>query len=244
MKKVYQVRKMLKVGICDDEEEFILELKGYISEYSKENNVEILIQTYKNAGDLLSSIEKEGTLNIVFLDIQLKETSGVEVGRMIRSKLTNETIQIVFVSSKEGYAMQLFDIRPMNFLIKPIDYQKTKYILDEYDRLYHFHNLYFKYNIGKSHYIVNEQAILYFQSQGKKVHIITQKERKEFYGKLSDILLELKDKNFCMVHKSYIINMRYAVEYQKECVIMANGETIPVSRAMKKNLNRKLLENS
>lgn len=235
---------MLKVGICDDEEEFILELKGYISEYSKKNNVEIMVHTYKNPEDLLTFIEKEETLNIVFLDILLKGISGVEVGRMIRSNLKNETIQIVFVSSKEGYAMQLFDIRPMNFLIKPINYQKTKYILDEYDRLYHFQNHYFEYNIGKSHFIVNEQAIMYFQSQGKKVHIVSQIERKEFYGKLSDILFQLNDKNFCMVHKSYIINMRYAIEYQKECVIMANGETIPVSRSMRNNLNRKLLENT
>lgn len=235
---------MLKVGICDDEEDFIIELKGYIAEYSQKNKVEILVQSYKNPEDLLASIEKEESLNIVFLDIQLRETSGVEVGRKIRSNIKNETIQIVFVSSKEGYAMQLFDIRPMNFLIKPIDYKKTKYILDEYDRLYHFQSHYFEYNIGKSHYIVNEQAILYFQSQGKKVHMVTQSEKKEFYGKLSDILLQLNDKNFCLVHKSYIINMRYAIEYQKESVIMANGETIPVSRSMRNNLNRKLLENT
>ena len=65
----------------------------------------------------------------------------------------------------------------------------------------------------------------------------------EFYDKLSEIMRRLKDKNFCMVHKSFIINMRYATEYKRDCVVMANGEVIPVSRAMKDNLNKKLLEN-
>lgn len=234
---------MINIGICDDEEGFILELRKYLLQYSMEKDVEIRIYPYNNPKDLLSDIDNGVTLDLIFLDIQLKESSGVEVGKRIRSSLANETIQIVFVSSRKGYAMQLFDIRPMNFLIKPIDYQKTKYILDEFERIFHFSNCYFEYHIGKSICKVNEQAILYFQSQAKKVHMYIQNDHIEFYGKLSDILPQLKDNNFCMVHKSFIINMRYATEYKKDCIVMANGEIIPVSRAMKDNLNKKLLEN-
>lgn len=233
---------MIKVGICDDEEDFIQELKEYISDYSWKNSVEIEIQSYENADDLLLYIKENGALDIVFLDIQLKGTTGVEVGKRIRSDLTNEMMQIVFVSSKQGYAIQLFDIRPMNFLIKPIDYQKTKYIFDEYLKRYYLQEQMFEYQIGEKFYQVHEEKILYFQSRGKKVYIITQNEKDAFYGKLSDVLLQLKDNSFCLVHKSYLINMRYATEYGKDYIVMANGEKIPVSSKMKNALNRKLME--
>lgn len=238
-----QGRKMINIGICDDENGFVLELRKNLLEYSMEKNVEIMIYPYNNSKDMLSDIEKGVNLDLIFLDIQLKEISGVEVGKKIRSNLENETIQIVFVSSIKNYAMQLFDLRPMNFLIKPINYDKTKFILDEYERLFCLNNSYFEYHIGKSVCKVNEQVILYFQSQAKKVHMYMCNDQVEFYDKLSEIMRRLKDKNFCMVHKSFIINMRYATEYKRDCVVMANGEVIPVSRAMKDNLNKKLLEN-
>lgn len=122
---------MINIGICDDENGFVLELRKNLLEYSMEKNVEIMIYPYNNSKDMLSDIEKGVNLDLIFLDIQLKEISGVEVGKKIRSNLENETIQIVFVSSIKNYAMQLFDLRPMNFLIKPINYDKTKFILDE-----------------------------------------------------------------------------------------------------------------
>lgn len=234
---------MINIGICDDENGFVLELRKNLLEYSMEKNVEIMIYPYNNSKDMLSDIEKGVNLDLIFLDIQLKEISGVEVGKKIRSNLENETIQIVFVSSIKNYAMQLFDLRPMNFLIKPINYDKTKFILDEYERLFCLNNSYFEYHIGKSVCKVNEQVILYFQSQAKKVHMYMCNDQVEFYDKLSEIMRRLKDKNFCMVHKSFIINMRYATEYKRDCDVMANGEVIPVSRAMKDNLNKKLLEN-
>ena len=73
-------------------------------------------------------------------------------------------MQIVYVSAKEEYAMQLFNIRPMNFLVKPINYQKVAYILDEYERLYDFQNRFFTYNIGKRKYRMNENLATFFTS--------------------------------------------------------------------------------
>lgn len=58
--------------------------------------------------------------DIVFLDIELPKISGIDIGKKIRDEMHDETTKIVYISGKDSYAMGLFDVRPLNFLIKPI----------------------------------------------------------------------------------------------------------------------------
>lgn len=71
--------------------------------------------------------------------------------------------------------------------------------------------------------------------------MVTQDGTKEFYGKLSDVVLRLNEQAFCVVHKSYVINLRYVAQYRSESVLMANGEEIPISQSMKQSVKEKIL---
>lgn len=232
---------MFRIGICDDDEQFAIQLENYILDYAKQRGISVDTQIFLNSTELFSGMAEEGLFEILFLDIELGSDTGIDIGKVIRSELKNETMQIVYVSAKEGYALQLFDIRPMNFLVKPIDYTKVSYIMDEYERLFHFQNRFFTYNIGKRIYRMNENCILYFQSQGKKIQMITQDGTEEFYGKLTDVISQLNAQIFCAVHKSYVINMRYVVRYSSDSIWMVNGEEIPISQSMKKIVKEKIL---
>lgn len=134
---------MLRIGICDDDEQFTLQMENYVLDYANKKAITVETQTFLNSKELLLSINEDGPFEILFLDIELDDNTGIDIGQAIRSELKNETMQIVFVSAKEEYALQLFDIRPMNFIIKPIDYQKVAHIMDEYERLFQFHNKFF-----------------------------------------------------------------------------------------------------
>ncbi|MBQ4060279.1 MAG: response regulator transcription factor [Lachnospiraceae bacterium] len=232
---------MLRIGICDDDEQFALLLEEMVLNYAKTKGLSIDTQTFMSSDKLFECIEEEGLFDILFLDIELGNETGVDIGMTIRSDLKNETMQIVYVSAKEEYAMQLFNIRPMNFLVKPINYQKVAYILDEYERLYDFQNRFFTYNIGKRKYRMNENCILYFQSQGKKIKMITQDGTIEFYGKLSDAIPHLNERMFCVVHKSFVINMRYVSQHRSDSILMLDGTEIPISQSMKQTVKDKIL---
>lgn len=234
---------MIKIAICDDNEQFNILLENLILKYAKSKGITVDIQTFLTPLKLFSNIEEEGLFDILFLDIELGFETGIEVGAKIRSNLKNETMQIVYVSAKEEYAIQLFDIRPMNFLVKPINYKKLAFVLDEYERLFGFKSRFFTYNIGKRQYKINENSILYFQSQGKKINMITHDGAEEFYGKLTDIIPQLNEQIFCVVHKSFIINMRYVLQYRSDNILMTNGAEIPISRSMKKSVKNKIIDN-
>lgn len=166
------------------------------------------------------------------------------MGKKIRSDIRYESMQIVFVSAKDNYAMQLFDIRPMNFLVKPVKYERVAYILEEYGRLFQFQPCFLELGKGKHQCKIEERSILYIQSRAKKVCVVTKDGEKEFYGKLSDIIPQLNQNAFCVVHKSYVVNLQYVAEYGKDMIRMVDGTCISVSRAMRSNLNHAIMRNA
>lgn len=234
---------MLKIGICDDDREFITQLEELILKYLENNNFRAEIHSFTQSCELLKYIQNGEMFDILFLDIELDDITGIDIGRRLRSEYHNDYIQIVFISLKENYALQLFDMRPLNFLVKPVEYKKVEYIMDEYNRLFNIQNNYFEYQVGKQKYRIDERSILYFQSFGKKTFMVTNTGQKEFYGKLSDVYARLNNNIFCAVHKSYIINLRYVAEYCNDKIEMTNGDVVPVSRSMRDKLNEKIIEN-
>ena len=232
---------MLNIAICDDDEQFANSLEDLLYDYLKNNNYKADIQIFTDPDDFIKYLNDE-SVDLLFLDIEFEKITGVDIGNNLRKNLHNDLIQIVFVSATESYAMQLFNIRPFDFLVKPVDYKKVDFLMEEYNRIYRVQQNFFEYHMGKQVYKIDEQAVLYFQSEGRKIKMVTSIGDKQFYGKLSEVAEKLKANSFFQVHKSYIINSRYVLEYGKEHVVMTNKERIPVSRPMREKLNKLIIE--
>lgn len=232
---------MLNIAICDDDEQFANRLEDLLYDYLNNNNYKADIQAFTNPDELIKYLNDE-SVDLLFLDIEFDNVTGIDIGNSLRKNLHNDLIQIVFVSATESYAMQLFNIRPFDFLVKPVDYKKVNYLMEEYNRIYRVQQNFFEYHMGKQVYKIDEQAVLYFQSEGRKIKMVTSIGDKQFYGKLSEVAEKLKANSFFQVHKSYIINSRYVLEYGKEHVVMTNKEIIPVSRPMREKLNKLIIE--
>lgn len=235
---------MYKIGICDDDQKFCCEMKKYLIEYSRKEMIDVQIEIFITPERFLEYIQKRDPFDILFLDIELEKMNGIIVGRKIREVFKNEMTQIVYVSSKENYAMQLFQVRPMDFLIKPIRLRDIIRVMQVYRNIYNNQKTYFVYHIGKQQYSITEEHVIYFRSEGKKIYIVTQSDEKEFYGKLSEVEKQINMNKFCVVHKSYIINMNYVLEYRANEVIMTNGDRIPISQSKRRAVKEKILKKS
>lgn len=233
---------MYRIGICDDEKEFCAELENLVRKYAERETICLETEVFHSGEEFLKYITINEPLDLLFLDIELCGMDGVEVGQKLREKVENETTQIIYVSSKESYAMQLFQIRPLDFLTKPVNMEKVSKVMAEYKRLFIDRNVFFTYNIGKSTYRISENEILYFQCEGKKIHVITTKGIREYYGKMADIEKQISMNKFCVVHKSYIVNINYVSEFCPDMIVMCNGIRLPISQSMRKKVREKILE--
>ena len=225
--------KKLNIAICDDNKEICSQLERFLIDILTEKGVENRIDVFF-AGETLCTEMQRTKYDLVFLDIELPHMNGVDVGRHIRETLKNEKIQIAYISAKEGYAMELFDYRPINFLVKPLDREKAERVINKYISVFMQDNNIFTYKKG-TEYITEELSdIMYFENIKRKVSIVTIESKAEFYGTLESIYSEVKGKRFLFIHKSVIVNCDYIRVLKYEEVEMADGRVFGISQSRRK----------
>ena len=233
----------MKAIICDDEKSTCSELEEIILKYAKEKRVPLVTEVFYS-GDILLDYLKREKINILFLDIELPGKDGVMVGKYIREVLEEENIFLVYISSKENYALQLFQNRPFDFLVKPIEQAKIYHVLDNICRISGKNSAEFKFQVQNSTYRILYKDILYFQSAGRKINIVMKKEVRTFYGKLNEIEEKIPENLFLRIHKSYLVNKSYVKGFTYEWVKMLNGDVLNISKINRADVRRKILESA
>ena len=233
----------MKILICDDEKGTCSELEELLVQYQAVKGAEFQIDIFYSGEKLLPYLAREGCPDLLLLDIALPGLNGVEVGKWIRQELMNEQTMIVYISSRSSYAMELFQNRPFQFLIKPIGREKLFALMDEILKVRgrDMRCLEFQHK-GKS-YRIPYGKILYLQSDRRKLSVVTLEGTYEFYGKLEEMEEKLPANQFLKIHKSYLVSTNYIKESSYEQVTMIDGSVLTISQAHRKAVRKKLLEN-
>ena len=158
---------MICIAVVDDERAVCDELLFFLKEYEMKFKMIFDISIYYNGENLLADLEDDIHFDLILLDIELAKINGVEVGRHIREINQDYLCQIIYISSKMGYAMELFQVHPFHFLMKPIQRETLFSCLGEYLRLYSKKDFFELTNKNVKKRIPIEQ-IQYFESNGRK----------------------------------------------------------------------------
>ena len=120
---------MYNVGICDDDKVFCAELEEMIRSAAGALHQKIETEVWYSGESIMQDLEKMTCPDILFLDIELYEKSGIDVGKFIRDG-DDYVTHIVYVSFRQEYAMQLFRLQPLDFLIKPVSEGQVREVLE------------------------------------------------------------------------------------------------------------------
>lgn len=232
----------MQIAICDDMLEVCAELENILLDFQAKTNREMHISTFYSGEALIERMKAGESFDLIFLDIELHHVNGVEVGRFIRYELDGHITKIIYMSVKDSYDRQLFEVQPLQFLEKPfgqLDVTKgieLAYKISDRDQTM------FAYQIGTQTYRVPLKNILYFESHLRKIRLVGVKEAVEFYGKVHDVLKQLRGMSFVRPHKAYIVNYAYVSKVRYEELEMANEDHIPVSQGKRKAMREFHLE--
>ena len=165
----------------------------------------------------------------------MEQMNGIAVGRAIRDTLGDEECKIVFISSRRDYAMELFAIRPMDFLVKPVTEEKLKAVWELYSRLYQKEQNVFYYQAkGNKNYIAFSR-ILYFRADNRKIEIHTIGGNViTFYGKISEVKRQTDVGRFIQISRSELVNYNAVEEYREHMLTLRGGERLPVVASRRK----------
>ncbi len=232
---------VLRIAICDDEEQQCSIIENFIENYKRTSLVPIETEIFYTGTDLIRFCRQEHGFDLVFLDIELGKNNGIDVATIIRKELDDYLCKIVFTTSKNGYEMQLFDVQPLNFIKKPIEYTRLKGCLDLTIKLLDKENVFFNYKKGHEIIKIPIKDILYFESEKKKIKIITQSGEDSFYASLESIKRNLPN-TFISPHGSFFVNFNKIRSIKTNSLIMQNGAEIPVSQRNLKNIRAMLID--
>ncbi len=110
---------MIRVAIVEDDTASARELDSYLKRLLLENNLSHDTVFFSTADKFLS-IFRKGDFDIVFMDIDMPGTNGMDAARKLR-KSDMDAI-LIFVTNLSQYALESYDVQAFNFMVKPINY--------------------------------------------------------------------------------------------------------------------------
>lgn len=118
---------MLRVAVCDDDLADCDRIYDYVQDYLNKKNLDAEIRKYNHPDSMLQEC---GIFHadIYILDIVMPMLTGLEAAREVR--WTQKNAQIIFSTSETSYALEAYDVSPINYILKPVDQIKLENSLD------------------------------------------------------------------------------------------------------------------
>lgn len=218
----------------DDEPPALMLLENYINQtpFLK------LKWSFTNAMDALKFIH-ENPVDLVFLDIQMADITGIELARMIAKRPDKKPIQVIFTTAFEQYALEGYKLDVLDYLLKPFVYEDFHRAANKALKQIKILND----GLNNSPSKIEEENFIYLNIQHQKVKVNTKdilhiegfKDYAKVFVKnaerplMSIITLkaleeQLPEGKFMRVHKSFIISLDKISAVGKSTVKI--GETL------------------
>ena len=238
---------MISIGICDDEAPMRKALRTPL-----EQKLQLLGEDYRifeyDSGEALTARPEAEWLDILFLDIEMKQLSGMDTARNLRKKDAHTLL--IFVTAYPDYVFQGYEVHAFHYILKPYQESKILNVLEQaLAELGKSKEQYFTLEQKSGILKIPMKKILAFSSDRRKIIISLKDEKLEengkngtsgtnktldFYGKLDDITDSLPD-YFVRCHNRHLVNLNYVTTLEKDTCICGQKQ-FPVSRAYRQSL--------
>ena len=240
--------------ICDDEARLAEALREQLKVVWPELKVLALGQSGGEALSLIAEHEPD----IAFLDIRMPGLSGLEVARQVVN--SEAAPRIVFVTAYDQHAIEAFDTRAVDYLLKPVKAERLaetitrlkasindgtppsvdQKLVDALRQISTAERKFLRWlNCGQGSEIdvIATGEVLFFQSRDKYTAVITADKERYVRTPIRELLNELDPDEFWQVHRSSVIRVAAIERVMKDDVgrmrvkLRGSNELVLVSAA-------------
>lgn len=232
----------MNIVICDDDESDILIAKNVIKRTVQELHIKTEFDYYSNAKDIERKLLiKKESADILILDIDMPEVSGLELAEKLRAENTN--LIIIFLTNHEEFVFKAFEFQPFRYIrkmkintelpiaiksaVKIIKIQKDKEITLNTDD-------------GNIRVMISD--IIYYETEKRKIAVnLSNGKRLLVSKKISEMQEIINKNNFIMIHRSCVINADYVKHMSNGIITLKNDEQLITSRRKYRDIKQQLL---
>ena len=217
----------MNIAVCDDDINCIDRILQLLQPYRETE--ELSINTYLSGEEFLAKIDEAVKYDIIFLDIEMLEITGIEVAYRLRKK--DSKAIIIFITNHLNYVSDTFRLGAFQFLVKPIDEKAFYYDFERAIKTYKKTHKFYQIRWRNTNHIVEYGDIYYIEGFNRHLYIYTDAEKEyECVGKLQEEEKKLKSYNFVRCHQGYLVNLSKIKEINKADIVLKSNAKIPVSR--------------
>ncbi len=224
---------MIKCLIIDDEPLAIQVLESHLRLVP---DIE-LVNTHQNPAEALEVLTT-GTIDLIFLDIEMPQLSGMELIKIIPS-----TVKVIFTTAFRNYAPESYELDVVDYLLKPISFSRLFKAVNKYKSLSNIptspekpittalQNDHLYVNVNRKFVKINFADINYVESMKDYVRIFTHESNTMTKDTIANFEKKLP-RTFLRVHRSYIVNTEKITAFTKMDVEIGQKE-IPIGASYK-----------
>lgn len=229
---------MIRIAICDDEKYMSDHIRKMTADFFRGENIDTEILQF-SCGEELLKYEKQ--IDVLFLDIQMKDIDGMETARRLRGRKFRGFL--IFITVLREMVFDSFEVQAYDYLVKPIEkrhFEKTM------ERLVSSMQNADKSNLliqkGYESRIISLDDIVFCEIIDRKIYLhLVSSEVVDYYDRIEKLETKLDDR-FFRCHRSYLINLKYLKSYKNKTAYMEGGKQIPVSRLRSKEFSGIILQ--
>lgn len=179
----------------------------------------------------LSEALQISPVDLLFLDIQMPEITGIEFLKTLRNPP-----KVIFTTAFDQYAIEGFDYDVVDYLLKPISYERfykgalkaNAYFNPQYQRDTDIDSIFLK--AGGKLEKISLSEVLFIEGMENYVAIHLTNKKIITHTTIKSLLEKLPAKNFVQTHRSFIVRMD-KVESVDRFTLNIKEYRIPVSRS-------------
>lgn len=236
---------MLKIVICDDRKEDRDKMHQYVQQFCKEKMLQAEIKIFDHPDELICECEKYRP-HIYILDIVMPMVNGIQAARELR--WNQPDAQIIFATSEESFALESFDVNPVNYILKPV---KKKKLFDTLDLAIKRINLeqenavtikvkggYRTLHLGDIMYLdYRNHVVSYHLLSGETISASTLR-----IGFAEYLMQNHEEDDIVLCHESVAVNIQSIDKLTKTELMVRNQEILPVAKSRYAQVAEKYME--
>ena len=217
---------MYNIAILDDEIQEAQHLREIVSRYfDRKELMERRIDLFTSGRELLNHV-KAISCDLLFLDIEVGQENGIEIGRQLRQIAPN--MIMIVITGYLKYSMDGYKIQAARYLLKPVPALLLYSELDEVLALDDRQTLMLMDR--ETCHRIKRKDILYVETVGRCTCFHTaeglfhSKEGLRIWQKKLDSSL------FVECHKGILVHVRWIQSMEKDTILLETKETLPLAR--------------
>lgn len=218
----------MNIAVIDDISADADKIKKAVSGYYADRKIQANVSLFPD-GETFCREYKAGTFQLIFMDIYMKQMTGMEVAFRIRE--AGDNCNLIFVTSSSEFAVQSYDVHADYYLLKPFSEEKLCKILDQLEIRSIQDSRYIEVISDRTPVRVPVKSILFADTYRNAVQLHTDAGLIRTYltfQKFEELISEFEC--FLSCYRGCIVNMDRIQEAQEERFLMDNGEIVQIRK--------------